>query len=158
MQPRIENLPTKNLIGLRVEMSLSENKTSQLWQSFMPRRNEISNTVNQCLYSLQVYSDNYHRVFNPETEFEKWALIEVEELCEIPKGMEPFKIEAGSYAVFDYKGSSTDLSIYQYIFQTWLPSSEYVLDARPHFELLGANYKNNDPASEEEIWIPIKIK
>jgi AraC family transcriptional regulator len=67
-----------------------------------------------------------------------------------------FSIPGGLYAVFDYKGSSTDSSIFQYIFETWLPNSDYELDNRPHFEVLGDKYKNNDPASEEEIWIPIK--
>jgi AraC family transcriptional regulator len=47
---------------------------------------------------------------------------------------------------------------FQYIFGTWLPNSEYVLDNRPHFEILGEKYKNDDPTSEEEIWIPIKAK
>ena len=28
----------------------------------------------------------------------------------------------------------------------------------PHFEILGAQYKNNEPDSEEEIWIPIQLK
>ncbi|EPE83362.1 GyrI-like small molecule binding domain protein [Leptospira noguchii str. 1993005606] len=40
-----------------------------------------------------------------------------------------------------------------YIFQEWLPNSGYKL--KPHFELLGSKYKNNDPTSEEEVWIPI---
>lgn len=42
--------------------------------------------------------------------------------------------------------------------KTWLPASDYNLDNRPHFEVLGEKYKNNDPTSEEEIWIPIKLK
>jgi AraC family transcriptional regulator len=67
-------------------------------------------------------------------------------------------LTGGLYAVFDYKGLSTDNSIFQFIFGTWLPSSEYDLDDRPHFEVLGNKYKNNDPTSEEEIWIPIKMK
>jgi AraC family transcriptional regulator len=41
---------------------------------------------------------------------------------------------------------------------TWLPGSDFVLDTRPHFEVLGDQYKNNDTTSEEEIWIPIKLK
>ena len=72
--------------------------------------------------------------------------------------MEAFILTGGLYAVFDYKGLNTDHSIYQYIFGTWLPNSDYVLDNRPHFEILGDKYKNNDPTSEEEIWIPIKPK
>jgi len=37
-----------------------------------------------------------------------------------------------------------------------VPSSDYELDNRPQFEILGQKYKNNDPSSEEEIWIPVK--
>ena len=46
----------------------------------------------------------------------------------------------------------------QHIFTRWLPESNYRLDNRPHFEVLGERYKNNDPNSEEEVWIPIKQK
>ena len=72
--------------------------------------------------------------------------------------MEKFILPGGLYAVFDYKGSSDASYIYQYIYGIWIPNSEYVLDARPHFEVLGEKYKNNDPTSEEEIWIPVKLK
>jgi len=49
-------------------------------------------------------------------------------------------------------------SFFQKIYTVWLPASDYVLDNRPHFEVLGDKYKNNDPSSEEEVWIPIKPK
>jgi AraC family transcriptional regulator len=39
-----------------------------------------------------------------------------------------------------------------------LPGSDYSLDSRAHFEILGKKYKHDDPNSEEEVWIPIKIK
>ncbi|MBK8342237.1 MAG: GyrI-like domain-containing protein [Bacteroidetes bacterium] len=65
-------------------------------------------------------------------------------------------IPAGKYAVFYYKGLNTDHSIFNYIFQDWIPQSGYQLDDRPHFDVLDERYKNNDPESEEEIWIPIK--
>ena len=70
--------------------------------------------------------------------------------------MESFLLKKGLYAVFNYKGLSSDNSIFQYIFSKWIPESNYLLDDRPHFEILGVKYKNNDPNSEEEIWIPIK--
>ncbi|NNK11488.1 MAG: GyrI-like domain-containing protein, partial [Flavobacteriaceae bacterium] len=65
---------------------------------------------------------------------------------------------AGLYAVFDYKGHPGDKSVFQYIFGKWLPSSDFRLDFRPHFETLGEKFKINDPNSEEEIWIPISPK
>jgi AraC family transcriptional regulator len=82
--------------------------------------------------------------------------VEVDIETQIPEGMETLTIPGGMYAVFHYKGLSTDTSIFEYIFKTWLPSSGYVLDDRPHFERLGEKYKNGDPNSEEDIFIPVK--
>lgn len=154
MQPEIKILSEKKLIGKRLKMSFAENHTPELWRSFMPRRNEITNKLNNDLISMQIYESG----FLPNAIFEKWATVEVSNFDIIPDEMEAYTLQAGLYAVFIYKGLSTDNSIFQYIFGDWLPSSEYELDNRPHFEILGEKYKNNDPSSEEEIWIPIKSK
>ncbi|MBP6740005.1 MAG: GyrI-like domain-containing protein [Leptospiraceae bacterium] len=158
MTPRIEILTPKKLIGKRLTMSLANNRTGELWQDFMRKRREISNNVTNDLISMQVYKPTHFADFKPTQEFEKWATVEVSNFESLPTGMETFSLAGGLYAVFDYKGSNNDPSIFQYIFGTWLPNSEYFLDGRPHFEVLGDKYKNNDPTSEEEIWIPIKPK
>jgi len=156
MFPRIEKLKEKKLIGIRLTMSLTNNKTGELWKSFMPRRKDITNKVTNDMISMQIYDASYYKHFKPSNTFEKWASVEVSDFHTIPNGMEAFTLVGGRYAVFDYKGSSADDTIFQYIFTTWLPTSKYQLDDRPHFEILGEKYKNNDPNSEEEIWIPIK--
>ncbi|WP_339703323.1 GyrI-like domain-containing protein [Algoriphagus aquimarinus] len=75
----------------------------------------------------------------------------------IPDQMEELIIPTGLYVVFPFKGTDNEApTMYQYILGTWLPSSKYQLDLRPHFALMGEKYKNNAPDSEEEIWIPIK--
>jgi AraC family transcriptional regulator len=160
MQPRIENLTERKLIGIRMKMSFDDNQTFKLWQSFMPRRKEIKNNLTTELVSMQVYPHSFDFTFsNLRAEFEKWAAIEVADFKTIPSEMETYILTGGHYAVFDYKGLSTDTKIFEYIFGTWLPHSKnYLLDDRPHFEILGDKYKNNDPNSEEEIWIPIKPK
>lgn len=156
---RIETLAEKKLVGNRLKMSLSKNRTAELWARFMPRRKEITNKIGKELYSLQVYDPLYFVNFNPNAEFEKWALIEVVNYNSMPLGMETFTLEGGLYAVFLHQGAaSTGPITFQYIFGTWFPKSDYVLDNRPHFEVLGEKYKNEDPYSEEEIWIPIKPK
>ena len=92
-------------------------------------------------------------------EFTKWALVEVTNFDDVPTEMEKFDLETGLYAVFLHKGLGSEfVKTMNYIFGEWFPNSEYVLDHRPHFELLGAKYKNNHPDSEEEVWIPIKEK
>jgi AraC family transcriptional regulator len=158
LQPRIEILQEKKLIGKHLTMSFAENKTGELWRSFMPHRKAITNAVGTDLYSMQCYPAEFFKQFNPHASFEKWAVVEVADFDNIPEGMEAFTLSGGRYAVFLHKGSSTDTSTFQYIFSTWLPSSEYILDDRPHFELLGAAYKNANPDSEEEYWIPIQLK
>ncbi|MEM1258055.1 MAG: GyrI-like domain-containing protein [Bacteroidota bacterium] len=158
MQPRIEVLPPKKLIGISLTMSLAHNLTGQLWRQFGPRIRDVQNRIWEDKISLQIYPPNYYANFSPATEFKKWALVEVHSFEHIPDGLQPFELEGGLYAVFDHKGSSNDSSIFQYIFSEWLPNSKYVVDDRPHFEVLGANYKNNDPNSEEEIWIPVREK
>jgi len=158
MVPGIEKLNEKKLIGKRLTMSLADNKTGDLWRSFMPRRKDITNNLTNDVISMQVYKPTYFATFKPTNEFEKWAAVEVTNFDNVPADMETFTLTGGLYAVFDYKGLSTDNSIFQFIFGTWLPGSDYDLDDRPHFEILGDKYKNNDPASEEEIWIPILPK
>lgn len=158
MQPTVKTISSKKLIGLHLKISLANNKTGDLWKSFMTRRMEIKTSFQSQLFSLQVYDEDYFQNFNPTKEFSKWSLIEVENFDEVPDCMSTFILPEGMYAVFHYKGSNTDTSIFQYIFGEWLPKSTYVLDHRPHFEILGEKYKNACPDSEEEIWIPIKLK
>ena len=159
MNPIIKTLPEKKLIGKRINMSLTNNKTFELWKSFMPRRKEIKNNLGTELFSMKVYDESYDfKNFDPSAEFEKWAAIEVSDFDEIPDEMDNWTLKSGLYAVFHYKGLSTDPKIFEYIFGTWLLNSTYSLDNRPHFEILGEKYKNNDRDSEEEIWIPIKSK
>ena len=159
MQPRIEIFSGKKLVGKQVIMSFTENKTFTLWQSFMPRRKEISNNVGSELYSVEIYPPLFYSNFNPSQHFEKWAAVEVANFDAVPNGMETLQIPGGLYAVFIYHGPASEgFKTYQYILQTWLPASGYELDNRPHFAVMGEKYKNDDPDSEEELWIPLKSK
>ena len=157
MKPRIETLAEKKLVGHRRTMSFADNKTRELWQQFMPRRKEIQHNIGTNLYSLQMYDTLYFDHFNPNTPFEKWAAMEVTDFDTVPDGMEMLVLPGGLYAVFLYQGAaSAGAEVFQYIFGIWLPNADYLLDSRPHFELLGEKYNNENPDSEEEIWIPIQ--
>ena len=139
-------------------MSWANNRISELWSGFMRDRSEVANRVSEDLISMQIYSPWHFTNFQMTNEFQKWAAAEVSNFEQVPDGFETFVLPAGLYAVFHYKGSSNDSSIFQYIFSTWLPASEYTLDDRPHFEILGEHYRNNDPNSEEFIYIPVRRK
>ncbi len=160
MHLRIETLPEKKLVGKTLRMSLSKDQTRQLWSSFMPERDLIQNKVGTDFLSVQLYDSalNFDD-FGPQTDFAKFAVVEVSEFKNIPEGMETLTLEGGLYAVFLHKGKAQDFpKTMQYIFGQWLPSSDYEVDQRPHFEALGAKYKPNSEESEEEVFIPIRLR
>ncbi|WP_128544747.1 GyrI-like domain-containing protein [Larkinella soli] len=160
MTPTLKEVPPRKLIGLWLEMSLGNDRTPELWRNFMPRRREIGNSLTTDLISMQVYEPGFDiRNLTMDTRFRKWAAVEVSDFEVVPEGMETFELPGGLYAVFPHRGAAqTGPAAFRYIFGTWLPASGFVPDDRPQFELLGEKYKNNDPESEEEIWIPVRPK
>lgn len=160
VSPQIITIPEKKLVGKHVRMSLSGNRTAELWRSFMPQRRGIINPVGTELISMSVYDPGFDMsAFTPAVQFDKWAAVEVTTHDSVPEGMERFVIPEGLYAVFLYKGHPLNFApMFQYIFRDWLPASGYELDARPHFEVMGAKYDNNSDASEEDLYIPIRRK
>ena len=146
-------------MGQSLKMTLANDRTFELWSGFMPKRKLIKNTIGNDLYSLQVYSKlPDFKNFSPDTEFEKWALVEVANYEDETGEFKTFSLQDGLYAVFIHKGASNDfLKTIKAIHFVWLPTSGYELDDRPHFELLGEKYKNNHPNSEEEVWVPVRV-
>ena len=113
-------------------MSLANNQTFQLWQSFMPRRLEIVDPKTGDLFSMQVYPPTFDFTFNqPHMEFDKWAALEVVNFDDVPQGMETFMLEGGLYAVFDYQDLSTDTRIFQYIFGGVVAGVQRLLLGKP---------------------------
>lgn len=155
LQPEIKQFPGAFIIGKRQEMSLINNPIQALWQGFLPLKDGITNRCTSDHIALVNYPEDYFQGFDPAKTFERWAAVEVDSLDDIPTDLEGLEIPPGEYAVFQYQGSSADPAIFQYIFSEWIPQSAYRIDHRPHFEVLGERYRNNDPLSEEEIWIPI---
>ncbi len=155
IKPEILELEAKKLIGMSLQMSLTENKTYQLFSSFMPRRMELNRLNKNEVLDLRVYTKDYFKQFNPANPFVKWALVEVTDFEHLPEGMQAFELQGGTYAVFKVKGSQGP-ALFQYIFGTWLPQSAYTLDDRPHFEILQATGKPNDPETDEYYYIPVK--
>jgi AraC family transcriptional regulator len=159
MLPEIKHIAPIKLVGLRLITSLAENKTFELWRGLMSRRREIGATLGNRLFSVEIYeSETAFEDFTPQTIFEKWAAVEVEDFRDVPEGMETHVLTGGTYAVFVHRGPTGEYltRTAPYIFGTWLPASGYRLDAREHFEIMDERYLGpENPASEEEIWIPV---
>ena len=158
MESRIVTLRPKKLVGIHMEMSLSDNKTQQLWQQFMPRRSEVLDRTSSEFLSMQVYTDS-RQLFESTALFTKWAVVEVATHAEIPRGMDAYTLDGGKYVVFIHEGpASAAPKTWRYISGSWLPTSKYELDDREHFEVLPEDYNPLDPEAREEVWVPIKTK
>jgi len=157
-EPELRNLAPKLLVGVRLRMSRAADRTGELFAGFMPRRREIVNTAGPDIFCVQRYGEDYSfDNFDPAAGFEKWAAMEVSAPGQLPADMEALEMEGGLYAVFNHRGGPAAApGAFRYIFHEWLPRSDYCLDDRPHFEILGEKYKHSEPDSEEEIWIPVK--
>ena len=149
-----------HVIGIGKVMSMANDATPLLWQSLMPRREEISGRVSTSYVSMRVHLERgipVQRMFSPDTEFEKWAAVEVADGNPVPDGMRAHTLAGGLYAIFEHKGSSSKFpDTMRYIFGAWLPSSEYELDDREQFEIVPENWRPNDEDASEEIFIPIR--
>lgn len=146
------------LIGKRMTMSFANNKSRELWQSFRSDLAKQAVSVETPFINLHKYpADFSFSEFNPNKEFEKWALLEVPESTEVPEGLEKFILEEGYYATFKYQGLAKDYNATaQWFFTQWLPKSAYHLDNRPHFEELGKGYHPLDANSTEQVYIPVR--
>lgn len=159
--PEIIDIESKKLVGIKVSTSLADDKTSLLWNRFMKYKEALDARKNADLYSVQIYGEEFiSGDFDSQSEFEKWAAMEVQDHSNIPKGLQMLKLPQGKYAVFIHEGTAKDFAkTSKFIFEEWLPSSKFEIDDRPHFEVLGKDYKGpENPESKEKIWIPVKQK
>jgi len=105
---------------------------------------------------MRVYKPDYFKVFSPANNFERWAAVEVGDGSISLRGFEKFELSGGLYAVFRYKGMASEAGeAFRHIYMEWLPSSGYIPDDRPHFDVLGKDYRPDDPEAEEDLYIPI---
>ncbi|MEY8847926.1 GyrI-like domain-containing protein [Psychroserpens sp. XS_ASV72] len=157
---RVEVIPNRYIAGMRTKTCMVHimKDTQDIAKQFMPRRHEVNHRIGNHVFSIQNFGPDFSPA-NPHSEFEKWIGIEVSEIDALPKDIKSFVIPTGTYAVFDYKGSMKDFSAFRArIFQEWLPNSDYILDDRPHFEIVDENYRKDLNNTEESVWIPVQKK
>jgi len=160
MEVRIENIAEIKLAGMKANMQMSDNKTFELWHKFMSHKKYILNNISEDLYSVQLFNPELKlENFNQNTYFTKWAAIEVADFETIEPFFETLIIPNSMYASYLFIGTPDQFpASFQQFISNWLMPSQYILDERPHFQIMGKNYRNNDPNSEEMVFIPIKMK
>lgn len=170
MENRIEKLEPTTILGKSLEMSLAQDKTQALWQSFGPFVKNIENRKDRNFISLQKFNSVFDpKNFDPNTRFTKWAGVALNKSNEERRteethagrlpGLSHYEIQGGMYAVFTHVGPASEFRrSLEFIFGEWFPKNAYQVDDREHFEVLPEGYRPDDPYAQEEIWIPIRKK
>lgn len=159
-ESKIIEFSETRLIGSRIRMSLVSDRTSELWRGFRTVRPTVAGRIGSESYSVKVYDESYSfAAFDPAAEFDKWAAVTVSDDAGVPDGLESLIIPAGKYAEFVHIGPAMAAPrTFGYIFGEWLPSSEFELDLRPHFEILPEGYDPFDENAEERVLIPVRSR
>jgi AraC family transcriptional regulator len=157
--PEIKQIPEIKTVCMSTRTSLINNNTKRLWSLFMPRMQEINNKKDDHFIAVYLYPEAMGmNDFTLQTIYKTPAAVPVTNFPEIlPQHMEAFIIPEGLYAVFEHKGTVSDFNkTTDYVYNKWLPESNYSLCKRPHFEILGNRYLGpNNPGSIEDVYIPI---
>lgn len=144
-------------MNANMTLATTREDTPKLWRKFKSRCAEIGTRANRDFISIRIYTKPFPEMFEADEPYERWAAVEVTTHDTIPQGMKPHVIGGGQYAVFTHLGpASTFGNTMQYVFQTWLPNSEYRLDSREHFEIMPENYDLHNENAQEDVWVPIQ--
>lgn len=157
--PTIETLDSMKVAGIHRSMSFADPAMRELWQAFRPRANEIPSRASEDFVSLRVFEQPVRGAPTLESRFEQWAAVEVTQFNDLPQGIDSHVLGGGMYALFTYRGRASDFATAaRYIYGEWLPGSDYEVDDREFFEILGPAYRPDDPHATEKVWIPVRLR
>lgn len=159
LKPKIVEIESKVLYGIRYNTSLKDDSLFYSWQNFSKKLDLLDeNLLFKPKYGIcEVNPDFELNKFSKETETVHFLGMEAERF------MDKFEFETkelmeGKYAVFTHVGSIYTLkTTYAFISGTWLIKKDVEIDKREDFEyyderFLGINNQN----SEMDIYIPIR--
>ncbi len=151
MEPKFVTKPAFTVVGLKSHGKNENNEIPETWTALMPRMEEIP-VKPDSEYSYGVCGN-----MTEDGSFDYLAGFEVADDAEVPEGMARWDVPEQRYAVFTCT-LPTVREAYDYIYNTWLPQSEYEHAPGPEFEAYGETFNYEDPESKMELFVPVVKK
>lgn len=159
LKPKIVEIESKVLYGIRYNTSLKDDSLFFSWQNFAQRLDKLDrNLLFKPQYGIcEVNPDFELNKFSKETETIHFLGMEAETFMESLE-FETKTLAAGRYAVFTHVGKIDTLkTTYAFISGTWLIRQDVEIDKREDFEFYDERFLGiNNKSSEMDIYIPIK--
>jgi PhnB protein len=152
MQPQFVDKPAFTVVGMLIHTRPMAQEIPALWGQFAPRMEEVQYMAEPHVsYGLM---DNFDSALG---KLDYMAGIAVKKVGALPARMTRWDAPANTYAVFETT-LPTIGHTFDYIYNTWLPTSDYQQAPGPYFERYGATFNPGDPTSKLSIYIPVKKK
>lgn len=160
MEPTMKSCGPLRIAGLRQRMSRGNaNAIPELWKTLHARMDEFENAIPGAAYGVCLHAKN-----GGPGDFDYMAGLRVKEGGPLPDGMEVVTLPAREYAVFTFSPETTDLprefrKAYAYIFETWLPGSDFKIAQAADFEHYDQNrFSSKTLSGEIDIYLPVEPK
>ena len=149
-QPQLITQSAFTVVGLLLRTQPMSPEIPALWDKFVPRFGEIPHqTEGRVSYGLM------GRFEQATGMFDYMAGNPVTQVDQLPTGMSRWDLAANTYAVLDTTlvkiGEAMD-----YLYNTWLPSSDYQAVDAPSFERYGEAFSPDNPVLK--VYVPVQKK
>lgn len=158
MEPKIVELDGFTVVGIRYFGDNKNQEIAQLWSECKKQCGDDG----KCLRHVNAKPGSpclgvCSMIPGEKENFEYIIGVMVEKTDQIDEGYVTKVVPAQKYAVFTHKGLLTTLmGTYEYIFGDWANKTDYKVDEHLNFEWYDNRFKDNDPTSEFDIYVPIK--
>lgn len=151
-EPSIDAKPTLLIVGLSEHYSCEQGSGGIpfQWQRFVNEMPRIPQ---------QKSTDTYGVVYNTDDagNMDYLSGVEVREFSQVPREFSSLRIPARKYAVFFHpEHIATIKSSWNYIWNEWLPRSQFQLADAPVLEHYDARFDPQTGAGGVELWVPLQ--
>lgn len=160
VRPRIVELASIRVAGLRGETTLKDNRLRQLWDRANACYTQIPHRVfnGRGFGICEACHENTLYTMHEDVLFTEVAGVEVTSFEGLPAEFVAKVIPSGRYAVFTHRGTLRMLpKTFEYIWGTWFLTTDEKLADKEDFEVYDQRFLGYDhPESEVDLYIPLQ--
>ena len=158
MEPNFIEKDAFLLVGVRKHTRNGVQVIGEAWDELKANVDKINRVNPNVMYGFEDYSEDFS---SEPLQFYYMAAVEAPDDTNVPAGMSVKKVPKSLYAVFTVNGNNANGEIgkaFRYIYDVWLPNSEYCLSDElcADFEYYDERWNCQSSASQLDIYIPVK--
>ena len=156
--PRFTDYPAFRAVGLRGSYEdMNGADIPALWDRFNAVAQRIPHAITDRAFGICLPPSK------PDGKFDYFAAVAVTEVGALDDQFEVVEVPAQYCAVFTHRISQSNINadlapLMRFIWEEWLPNSDYDYTGGPDFELYDHRFDIDGPSGEFDIYIPVRAK